>query len=128
MAKILSPHVHSLFFGRHVDSTRVEGCLNAYCHYQETKDQEALKKKLEAFNTSPREFQQIIDRFIHYRISKSSMDQAMKFLKAFENGASIHATGVLENGPQAHLPYEVEAEIIRVIKDKPYLVQQAFGG
>ena len=127
IAKLLAPTVFSMLFGRTVDSRRVEGCLVAYHEYQQNQDQKLLAERLQKLETTPQEFQRIIDRFIHYRLSKSSMDQAMRFLKAFEDGYKIRPVGVVEKEPKVALPYDVEAEIIAVFREKPHLVRQAFG-
>ncbi|PKL46283.1 MAG: hypothetical protein CVV42_17040 [Candidatus Riflebacteria bacterium HGW-Riflebacteria-2] len=111
---------------RVVDSSRVEACLEIYRCYREHGDQQKLASDLEPLALSPRDFQEIIDRFIYYRTRKSSMDQAMKLLNAFKMGYDIDAASVYEISGMASEPFRLDAEILAVFESRPELIKKAF--
>ncbi|KAF1080037.1 MAG: hypothetical protein GQF41_3713 [Candidatus Rifleibacterium amylolyticum] len=113
---------------RSVDSSRMEACLEIYGLYREHGDQQKLAADLEPLSLSPRDFQEIIDRFIFYRTQKSSMDQAMNLLKAFRMGYDIEAASVYEISGLASEPFRLDAEILAVFESKPDLIKKAFEG
>jgi|GEM_PF-803538 len=113
---------------RIVDSSRMEACLEIYSLYREHGDQQKLAADLEALSLSPRDFQEIIDRFIYYRTRKSSMDQAMQLLKAFKMGYDIDAASVYEISGLASEPFRLDAEILAVFESRPELIKKAFEG
>lgn len=113
---------------RQVDSSRVEKSLAAYITFKKTGDHAKLSKELEQAKVSGAEFEKIIDRFIHYRMSKSSMDQAMKLLAAFKGGYNIYPDKVYSPSGQASFSFQLDAEVLTVFNEKPDLVTLAFGG
>jgi len=118
------------FFGpqpRAVDSTRVEKCLVAYSTFRKSGDNLQLTQDLEKARINQLDFAKIIDRFIHYRMSKSSMDQAMKLLGAFKVGYNIYPEKVFSSVSDASFSFQLDAEVLTVFRDKPDLVHDAFG-
>jgi hypothetical protein len=113
---------------RDVDTTRMEACLEIYHNYRQHGNQEKLAADLEPHSLSPRDFEEIIDRFIFYRTRKSSMDQAMKLLKAFRMGYDIDAKSVYSISGLASEPFRLDAEILAVFESKPELIKKAFEG
>ena len=88
-----------------------------------------LLEHLRSNQISPEEFQKVIDRILHYRISQSSLQQAMKLLDAFRAGAEIVPENVVSRsdvGKEASLTIDVE--ILTVFRDRPDLIRQAFDG
>lgn len=113
---------------RDVDSSRMESCLEIYHDYREHKDQKKLALDLDKLSLSPRDFQEIIDRFIFYRTRKSSMGQAMKLLNAFKMGYDVEAVTIYEISGLASEPFRLDAEILAVFESKPELIKKAFEG
>lgn len=113
---------------RDVDSSRMESCLEIYHNYREHEDQKRLETDLNKLSLSPRDFQEIIDRFIFYRTRKSSMNQAMKLLQAFKMGYDVEAITVYEISGFASEPFRLDAEILAVFESKPELIKKAFEG
>lgn len=113
---------------RTVDSTRVEKCLQAFIQHKKTGDAEYLRKNLEEISIAPAKFEKIIDRFLHYRLRQSSLNQAMKLLEAFKSGYNIVANDIVSKSDEDNSSFSLDAEILTVFKDKPELVQEAFGG
>lgn len=110
---------------RVISTARVEGCLNAYIEHRHTGDAAKLRQELDRLSTKPAEFERIIDRFIHYRMSKSSLDQAMKLLDAFRGGYRIVPERVISPTDSSE-PFALDAEVLTVLRDQPALVQKAF--
>lgn len=110
---------------RTISTVRIEGCLNAYIEHRHTGDASKLRRELDRLSTKPAEFEKIIDRFIHYRMSKSSLDQAMKLLDAFRSGYRIVPERVISPTDSSE-PFALDAEILTVLRDRPDLVQKAF--
>jgi len=118
-----------LIFGprpRMIDTARVEGCLRAYMDHRHTGDAVQLQRELSRLSTKPAEFEKIIDRFIHYRMSKSALDQAMKFLDAFKSGYRIIPDRVISVQTDSSEPFALDAEILTVFREQPELVHRAF--
>ena len=113
---------------RTVDTVRMERCLELYRQYRYDLDQLALGKELEQLGLTPRDFQEIIDRFIYYRTRKSSLDQAMKLLNAFRLGYDIQAENVYSVSGMESEPFRLDAEILAVFETNPDLIKQAFEG
>jgi hypothetical protein len=113
---------------RVIETQRMEACLLIYRDYRSHGDQEKLATELSQLALSPRDFQEIIDRFIYYRSRKSSMEQAMRLLKAFKMGADIDAASVYSISGLASEPFRLDAEILAVFESKPELINQAFEG
>jgi hypothetical protein len=113
---------------RNADTRRVEGCLQAYISLQGDQDNERFQQTLQALHVTPAEFQKIIDRFLHYRIRKSAMEQAMKLLQAFQSGYDIAPQSVSSQSDAEETGFELDAEILTVFQEKPELIQRAFGG
>lgn len=113
---------------RIVETTRMESCLRIYRDYRKDPDQTKLAAALAGISLTPRDFQDIIDRFIHYRSRKSSMDQAMRLLQAFRMGYDIEATGVFSVSGVASEPFRLDAEILAVFESRPDLIKEAFEG
>ena len=113
---------------RNVNSTRVEKCLRAFIEHKKTGDAEFLRKNLEEISIAPSKFEKIIDRFLHYRLRQSSLNQAMKLLEAFKSGYNIVASDVVSKSDEENTGFALDAEILTVFKEKPELVQEAFGG
>ncbi len=112
---------------RVVDASRVEGCLQAFIEFRRSGDENRLHSDLERLKVSRSEFERIIDRFIHYRISKSALDQARKLLEAFKGGYNIQPERVFEPARPATYSFQLDAEVLTVITERPELVSQAFG-
>lgn len=113
---------------RPVYTERMEECLRLYKNYRNDTDQEKLAKDLAAISLTPRDFQQIIDRFIYYRSQKSSMKQAMTLLKAFRMGFDIKVEKVYSISGMEGEPFRLEAEILAVFEKNPQIVKDAFEG
>ena len=112
---------------RTIDSTRIESTLQAYIDHRHDGNDQQLQQRLSALSLSPRQFERIIDRFIHYRMRQSSMKQAMVLLDAFKAGYRIAP----ENAwfpDEATASFALDAEILTVIQKRPELVSAAFGG
>jgi hypothetical protein len=113
---------------RTVDSSRMESCLEIYRSYREHGDQNRLAADLEPLSLKPKDFQEIIDRFIYYRTRKSSMDQAMQLLKAFKMGYDVDSASIYEISGLASEPFRLDAEILAVFESRPELIKKAFEG
>ncbi len=113
---------------RPVDSSRMEECLKLYKQYRADTDQEKLAQGLSKISLTPNDFQHIIDKFILYRTRKSSMNQAMKLLKAFRMGFNIEVEKVYSISGMENEPFRLDAEILAVFEKKPELVKDAFEG
>lgn len=113
---------------RVVETTRMERCLQLYREYRQTNDQRRLSAALSEFSLTPRDFQEIIDRFIYYRSRKSAMNQAMKLLQAFRAGYDIEVAEVHSVSGLASEPFMLDAEILAVFEGRPELVKEAFEG
>ncbi|MBQ2591928.1 MAG: hypothetical protein II567_01430 [Candidatus Riflebacteria bacterium] len=113
---------------RPVDSSRMEKCLALYKSYRADTDQDKLAKELSKISLTPNDFQHIIDKFILYRTQKSSMNQAMKLLKAFRMGFDIEVEKVYSISGMENEPFRLDAEILTVFEKKPELVKDAFEG
>lgn len=113
---------------RVVQTARMERCLVAYEEYRKDADQEKLAEKLQEIGLNPRDFQEIIDRFIFYRSRKSSMDQSLMLLNAFRRGYDIGNVTVYSISGFASEPFRLDAEILAVFENKPELIQRAFEG
>ncbi len=114
--------------GRRIDSTRAEGCLKAFIEHRKSGDSEVLKKKLEKLAVTPGEFEKIMDLFAHFRVSQSAMNQAMALLQAFQRGSQIVPEKAEWGGGNASYSFQMEAEVLTVMKEKPELIKEAFGG
>ncbi len=115
-------------YRRPVDSSRMEKCLLLYKNYRADTDQDKLAKELSKISLTPNDFQHIIDKFILYRTQKSSMNQAMKLLKAFRMGFDIEVEKVYSISGMENEPFRLDAEILTVFEKKPELVKDAFEG
>lgn len=113
---------------RNVETIRMEACLQLYQEYRTKPDQEKLAEQLDQIGFTPRDFQTVIDRFIYYRTRKSSIDQAMRLLKAFRMGYDIEPAEVIEVSGFASEPFRLDAEILAVFETRPELIKQAFEG
>ena len=102
--------------------------MQAFIQHKKTGDAEFLRKNLEEISIAPTKFEKIIDRFIHYRLRQSSLNQAMKLLEAFKSGYNIVASDVVSKSDEENSGFALDAEILTVFKEKPELVQEAFGG
>lgn len=112
---------------RVVDASRAEGCLQAFIEFRRSGDEVRLEQELARLKVSRAEFERIIDRFIHYRISKSALTQAQKLLEAFKDGYNIQPERVFEPVRPATYSFQLDAEVLTVITERPELVSQAFG-
>lgn len=121
-AKVARPSV------RTVETIRMEKCLQIYRQYRLDHDQERLFASLTELTMTPRDFQEIIDRFIYYRSRKSSMSQAMRLLKAFRAGYDIEVSDVFSISGLASEPFMLDAEILAVFESRPELIREAFEG
>lgn len=113
---------------RVVETTRMETCLEIYSGYRSNSDQGLLAKELLEIGFTPKDFQEIIDRFIYYRTRKSSIDQAMKLLQAFRMGYEVAPARIIEVSGFASEPFRLDAEILAVFENNPTLIQNAFEG
>jgi hypothetical protein len=113
---------------RQVETSRMEQCLNLYYGYRQNNDQQQLASALQQIDLTPKDFQEIIDRFIYYRSQKSSMNQAMRLLKAFRAGYNIEAARVVSVSGFASEPFRLDAEILAVFEGQPELIKKAFEG
>lgn len=113
---------------RPVDPSRMEECLRLYKQYRADTDQEKLAEGLKKVSLTPNDFQHIIDKFIMYRTQKSSINQAMKLLKAFRMGFDIEVDKVYSISGMENEPFRLDAEILAVFEQKPELVKEAFEG
>jgi len=113
---------------RNLETFRVESCLDLYARYRKDQDQTALVEDLKKIDLNPRDFQEIIDRFIYYRSRKSSLDQAMKLLNAFRSGYNIDTVSVYSISGYASEPFRLDAEILAVFESRPELINRAFEG
>ncbi|MBP7633742.1 hypothetical protein KBA41_06205 [Candidatus Ozemobacteraceae bacterium] len=110
---------------RVISTVRVEACLEAYIEHRHSGDAVKLRSEIARLKLKPTEFEKIIDRFIHYRMSKSSLDQAMKLLDAFRSGYRIVPERV-ESPTDSSEPFALDAEILTVFRNRPELVKKAF--
>ncbi|HEY9070389.1 MAG TPA: hypothetical protein VIV61_09020 [Candidatus Ozemobacteraceae bacterium] len=118
-----------LLFGprpRTISTARVEGCLLAYLEHRHTGDAAKLRQELDRLHLKPAEFEKVIDRFIHYRMSKSALDQAMKLLDAFQRGYRIVPDRVISTQTDSEEPFALDAEVLTIFRDQPELVRRAF--
>lgn len=113
---------------RHVETSRMEQCLQIYHDYRLKNDQDKLAQDLARMGLTPKDFQEIIDRFIYYRSRKSSMNQAMQLLNAFRAGYNIEAANVVSISGFASEPFLLDAEILAVFECQPELIKKAFEG
>ena len=112
---------------RNVDPTRIESTLQAYIDHRRDGSIDRLQERLSALSLTPRQFERIIDRFIHYRMRQSSIKQAMVLLEAFKAGYRVTPDNAWFPG-EASTSFAMDAEILTVIQQRPELVQAAFGG
>lgn len=112
---------------RVVDTNRMETCLEIYKDYRGNPDQKKMVGDLATVSLHPKDFQQIIDRFIYYRTQKSSMNHAMKLLKAFRMGYEIDAK-IFSISGIASESFRLDAEILAVFESNPELIKNAFEG
>ncbi|NLI75260.1 MAG: hypothetical protein GX442_02310 [Candidatus Riflebacteria bacterium] len=114
---------------RVVDASRVEHCLQAFIAFRKSGDDLRLQEDLRQANIPRAEFEKVIDRFVHYRISKSSLDQAKKLLEVFKEGYNIYPEKVVETTRPASpaLSFQLDAEVLTIFTEKPELVREAFG-
>lgn len=113
---------------RVIETTRMEECLNLYRGYRSDPDQSKLAISLASLSLTPKDFQEIIDRFIYYRSRKSSMNQAMQLLEAFRMGLDIKVSEVHSISAFASEPFRLDAEILAVFEVRPDLIEKAFEG
>lgn len=113
---------------RSLETLRVESCLSLYQNYRKNQNQEELAAGLKKLGLTPRDFQEIIDRFIFYRSRKSSLEHAMKLLNAFRLGYDIEAANVHSISGYASEPFRLDAEILAIFESRPELISQAFEG
>lgn len=113
---------------RTVNTDRMTKCLELYRQYRYDLDQASLGVELKKLGLTPRDFQEIIDRFIYYRTRKSSLDQAIKLLNAFRLGYDIQAENVYSVTGMASEPFRLDAEVLAVFEVSPDLIKQAFEG
>jgi hypothetical protein len=113
---------------RVIDAYRMTACLRAYVDFKKDGDQEKLQQTLRETGFSPRDFERIIDRFIHYRTSRSALQQAEELLEAFRSGHRIEPEGVYWSDSFASEPFSLDAEILSTFQEHPDLVREAFGG
>ena len=113
---------------RDVDISRMEQCLRLYKSYRHDLDQVALAKSLQEIELTPRDFQEIIDRFIFYRTRKSAQEQAMELLRAFRLGYDIEIESVVMISDFYSEPFRLDAEILAVFEENPELIKEAFEG
>lgn len=113
---------------RIVETSRMEKCLQIYREYRKDEDQKRLASELAGIYLTPKDFQEIIDRFIYYRSRKSGMNQAMELLKAFRAGYDIKAAEVVSISGLGSEPFRLDAEILAVFESQPDLIKQAFEG
>lgn len=113
---------------RPVHTRRMERCLVLYKNYRGDGDQEKLASELAKISLTPNDFQHIIDKFISYRCQKSSLEQAMKLLRAFRMGFDIEVERVYSISGMEAEPFRLDAEILAVFETKPELVKDAFEG
>jgi len=113
---------------RSLKTQKVEFCLELYSQYRKNQNQQELTTGLEKIGLTPRDFQEIIDRFIYYRSRKSSLKSAMKLLNAFRLGYDIDAANVYSISGYASEPFRLDAEILAIFESRPELISQAFEG
>ncbi len=106
----------------------MEECLRLYKNYRADTDQEKLALSLSKISLTPKDFQEIIDRFILYRTQKSSLKQGMRLLKAFRMGIDIEVEKVYSISGMENEPFRLDAEILSVFEKNPQLVKDAFEG
>ncbi|MBF0502527.1 MAG: hypothetical protein HQM09_20485 [Candidatus Riflebacteria bacterium] len=111
---------------RTVNPARVEGVLSAYIDHRKNSDDVILRRRLDELKVTPADFTRIIDRFIHYRMRQSSMQQAMTLLEAFRSGYHIEASGIFSKEAEGEV-FALDAEVLTVFQQNPGLVQKAFG-
>ena len=107
---------------------RMEKCLQIYREYRKNENQKQLAEDLALISLTPKDFQEIIDRFIYYRSRKSGMNQAMELLKAFRAGYDIKTAEVVSISGLGSEPFRLDAEILAVFEYQPDLIKQAFEG
>jgi len=113
---------------RIVETSRMEKCLQIYREYRKNENQKQLAEDLALISLTPKDFQEIIDRFIYYRSRKSGMNQAMELLKAFRAGYDIKTAEVVSISGLGSEPFRLDAEILAVFENQPDLIKQAFEG
>jgi len=114
---------------RTVDSSKVEKCLQVFIQHKKSGDSAWLMQQLKESNIPPAKFEKIIDRFIYYRVRQSALKQAMKLLDAFKAGEKIAPVDVFSKSDETGgSSFALDAEILTVFREKPELVQEAFGG
>jgi hypothetical protein len=111
---------------RTVETGRMEKCLEIYSKYRKDFNQHELEEALTAISLTPKDFQIIIDKFIYYRTRKSSLDQAMALLRVFENGFKIDVEKVETVSDMESEPFRLDAEILKLFKNNPTLIEKAF--
>jgi hypothetical protein len=116
-----------LFPPRNVDSSRIEQCLHLLIEHKKNSDPEQLQQRLTQMKMTPAQFEKIIDRCLHYRTCQSSINQAMRLLEAFRAGYTIAPKEVFSKSDAENYSFALDAEILTVFKEKPELVQLAFG-
>lgn len=114
--------------GRQVDFTCAEKCLRIFIQHKKSQDYDWLKQQLTKDHVEPEKFQKIVDRFLHYRLRQSSLNQAMELLEAFKAGAKMGPAEVVSRSDENQTSFALDAEILSVFKEKPELVKEAFGG
>ncbi|MBI3039419.1 hypothetical protein HYY75_10295 [bacterium] len=110
-----------------LEPQRIEGCLLEYIKFRKSKNQDILQQNLEKLGVSKNQFEQIIDRFIYYRMSQSSLDQAKKLLKMFEDRFRFVPTGTIFTAETPSYSFRMDAEVVSVMQTRPELVKEAFG-
>ncbi len=113
---------------RDVETFRMEKCLQIYREYRKDENQKRLAENLAEISLTPKDFQEIIDRFIYYRSRKSGLAQAMDLLKAFRAGYDIKTAEVVSISGLGSEPFRLDAEILAVFENQPDLIKQAFEG
>lgn len=111
---------------RVIETSRMEKCLELYSKYRKDLDQQGLEEALRAISLTPKDFQIIIDKFIYYRTRKSSLDQAMALLRVFESGFKISVEKVETVSDMEAEPFRLDAEILKLFKNNPNLIEKAF--
>lgn len=113
---------------RNVETARMEKCLQIYREYRKDENQKRLAADLAEISLTPKDFQEIIDRFIYYRSRKSGLNQAMELLKAFRAGYDIKTAEVVSISGLGSEPFRLDAEVLAVFENQPDLIKQAFEG
>lgn len=111
---------------RRVDTATAIAALAAYKEFRKSGDHDALQRQVAEMGISKHEFEYIIDRFIHYRTSRSALKQSMELLHAFRRGYQIVPSGVDSPDTNATDAFRRDAEVLAVFQDYPDLVTAAF--